>query len=78
MNKIFAVVQFCFLEGRTTKEIHGRILPTLYVLLMSTLTKQIREFTSDKTNIERAPRPGGSRTATTPEIIDKDMVLANR
>ena len=40
----------------------------------------VNEFKRGKTNIEDKPRPGGLKTAVTPEIIDKihGMVLADR
>ncbi|EZA55747.1 Histone-lysine N-methyltransferase SETMAR, partial [Ooceraea biroi] len=76
------VIQFFFLEGKTAKEIHERILLTLGDSCPSyeTVRLWVNEFKRGRTSIEDAPRPGARKTAVTPEIIDKvhDMVLADR
>jgi histone-lysine N-methyltransferase SETMAR len=84
MDKIAirGVIQFFFLEGKTAKEIHERIFPTLGDSCPSyeAVRLWVNEFKRGRTSIEDAPRSGGPKTAVVPKIIDKvhDMVLADR
>jgi transposase len=84
MDKIAirGVIQFFFLEGKTAKEIHERIFPTLGDSCPSyeAIRLWVNEFKRGRTSIEDAPRSGRPKTAVVPKIIDKvhDMVLADR
>lgn len=79
---IRGVIQFFFLEGKTAKEIHERILPTLGSSCPSyeTVRLWVNEFKRGRTSIDDAPRPGAPKTAVVPEIVDKihDLVLTDR
>lgn len=79
---IRGIIQFFFLEGKTAKKIHERILPTLGDSCPSyeTVGLWVNEFKRGRTSIKDAPRSGAPKTAVTPEVIDKvhDMVLADR
>ncbi|KAK5645801.1 hypothetical protein RI129_004265 [Pyrocoelia pectoralis] len=79
---IRGVIQFFFLEGKTAKEIHDRILPTLGDSCSSyeTVRFWVNEFKRGSTSIQDAPRPGAPKSAVTPESIDKvhDLVLTDR
>ena len=73
---------FSFLQGKTPKEIHA--------ILTETLREHAPSYTAVKNRVAQfnvvifftcdAPRPGGPKTVTTPEIIDQihELILEDR
>ena len=67
---------FFFLQGKAPKEIHAILTETLgeHAPSYATVKNWVAQFKRD------APRPGRSKTVTTPEIIDQihELVLEGR
>lgn len=80
--EIRSVVKFFFLEGKTAREIHERILPTLGPSCPSyeNVRLWVNSFQRERTSIEDALRPEAPKKAIMATIIDKihTMVLADR
>ena len=77
-----AVINFFFFQGKTPKEIHAILKETLgeYAPLYATVKNWVAQFKrSDFSNCV-APRPGWSKTVTTPEFIDQiqELILDDR
>ena len=69
---IRGVIQFSFLEGKTAKEIHEKIIPTLGDSYSSyeVIRLSVNEFNRRSTSAENAQRSGIPKIVI-PEIIDK-------
>jgi len=63
--------QFFFLQGKAPKEIHVILAETLgeYVPSYATVKNWVVQFKRGDFSTCNAPRPGRSKTVTTPEII---------
>ena len=70
---IRGVIQFLFLEGKTAKEIHEKIIPTLGDSYSSyeVIRLSVNEFNRRRTSAENAQRSGILKIVVIPEIIDK-------
>ena len=67
-----AVIKFLFLQGKAPKEIHTILTETLgeYAPSYATVKNWVTQFKRGGYSTFDAPRPGRSKTVTTPEIID--------
>lgn len=77
-----SVIRFLFLSGKTCEEIKP-ILDGVYGThspSRTTVYHWFAEFRRGRTSVFDEPRPGGPKTATTEETVDKihDLVLADR
>jgi len=68
-----AVIKFLFLQGKALKEIHAILKETLgeHAPSYATIKNWVAQFKRGDFSTCDAPRPGRSKTATTPEIIDQ-------
>ena len=66
------VIKFCFLQGKTPKEIDAILTETLeeHAPSYATVKKWVAKFKRGDFSTCDAPRPGRPKTVTTPEIID--------
>ena len=68
-----AVIKFFFLQGKTPKEIHAILTETLreHAPSYTTVKNWVVQFKRGDFSTCDAPRPGRTKTVTTPEIIDQ-------
>jgi len=68
-----ASCQFFFQQGKAPKEIHAILTETLgeYTPLYATVKNWVAQFKRGDFSTCAAPRPGRTKTVTTPEIIDQ-------
>ena len=68
-----AVIKFFFLQGKAPKEIHAILIETLgeHAPLYATVKNWVAQFKRGDFSTCDAPRPGRTKTVTTPEIIDR-------
>jgi len=71
-----AVIKFFFLQGKAPKEIHAILKETLgeHAPSYATIKNWVAQFKCDFSTCD-APRPGQSKTVTTPEIIGETHKL---
>jgi len=73
---------FFFLQGKAPKEIHAILTETLgeHKLSNATVRNWVAEFKRGDFSTCDAPSPGGTKTVTTPEIIDQihELILVDR
>jgi len=77
-----AVIKFFFLQGKASKEIHAILTETLgeYAPSYATVKTWVAQFKRGDFSTCDAPRPGRTKTVTTPEIIDQihELILEDR
>jgi len=66
-------ISFFFLQGKALKEIHAILKETLteHTPSYATVKNWVTQFKRGDFSTCVAPRPGGPKTVTTPEIIDE-------
>jgi len=71
------VIKFLFLQGKAPKEIHAILTETLgeHTPSYAAVKKWVAQFKRGDFSTCDAPRPGRSKTLTTPEIIGQSHVL---
>jgi len=73
---------FFFLQGKVPKEIHAILIETLgeHASSYATVKNWVAGFKRGDFSTCNAPRPGRSKTMTTPEIIDQihELILEDR
>ena len=77
-----AVIKFFFLQGKAPKEIHAILIRTLreHASAYATVKNWVAQFKRGDFSTCDEPRPGISKTVTTPEIIDQihKLILEDR
>jgi len=77
-----AVIKFFFLYGKVSKEIHAILTKILeeHTRLYATVKNWVPQFERGEFSTCVAPRPGRTKTVTTPEIIDHihEIILGDR
>jgi len=77
-----AVINFFFLQGKAPKEIHAILTETLgkHAPSYANVKNWVAQFKRDDFSTCDAPRPGRTKTVTTPEIIDQihELILEDR
>jgi len=68
-----AVIKFFFLQGKVPMEIHAILAETLgeHAPLYATIKNWVTQFKHSDFSTCDAPRPGQSKTVTTPDFIDQ-------
>jgi len=73
---------FFFLQGKAPKEIHAILIQLLreHAPSYATVKNWVAQFKRGDFSTCDAPRPGRTKTVTTPEIIDKihELILEDR
>jgi len=77
-----AVIKYFFLQGKAKKEIHAILRETLgeHAPSYATVKNWMTQFKHGDFSTCDAPRPGRTKTVTTPEIIDQinELILEER